>query len=208
MQTWDRFWKDHKFTKEPGKYMVELVPVFKKRKVRKILDFGCGAGRHMVYLTKKGFFVVGQDITSLGLDAAQKNLNSAGLENYILINHDVTRLPFQNNSFDAVISTSALHHNKLSDINRAINEVHRVLKNKGLFFVSLTSREEIKKGKRIERGTYVTLSGPEKGMVHHLFTEHEIKKSFCDFRVIKLTKPTAKERHWLLLAEKTLTSSR
>ncbi|EQD30896.1 Methyltransferase type 11 [mine drainage metagenome] len=202
MGGWDTFWTDKKHGFVPRPYIKDLVPLFKKRGTKTILDLGCGAGRHLVYLAQQGFFVVGQDISQAGLKMAQQHLKSEHLYNCILVHHDVTKLPFPDGSFNAVISTNALHHNRLKDINRAIGEIYRVLARNGILFVNLTADEEHTKGRMIEKGSYVTTKGIEKGIIHHLFTEKEIEKSFSKFKVIRLTPPTEQEKHWLLLAEK------
>ncbi len=204
-RNWERFWSNKETIKrEPLKCIVELVPVLKKRGSRTVLDLGCGSGRHVAYLAKKGFMAVGQDISANALAFASESLSKMGARNYVLINHDVTRLPFPDSSFDAVISTNAIHHNRLRDINRAVREIRRILKDRGVLFVNLTSRRKEMRGtgRRLEAGTYLTLSGPERGMVHHLFTRQEIKRTFSGFKILKLTPPSEKDRHWLLLAEK------
>jgi ubiquinone/menaquinone biosynthesis C-methylase UbiE len=202
-QQWDKFWKNGKYSQIPSWYVVRLVSILNRRNAKIVLDLGCGAGRHLVYLAQKGFFVVGQDITSEGLEMAQKRLYAEKLNNSILVNHDVTELPFPDKSFDAVISTNALHHNMLKDINRAVDEIHRVLRDKGVLFVSLTSdKQHYRAQKRLEEGTYLGVRGLEKGVIHHLFTRAEINDTFRRFRIIRLTPPTKTEKHWLLLAEK------
>lgn len=204
MKPWDRFWTNKKRLRkqEPSQYVNVLVPLFKRRGVKRILDLGCGAGKYSVYLAKLGFIMVGQDTTTIGLKVAQQRLDAEEIRNCVLINHDLTRLPYPGGSFDAVISTNAIHHNRLKDINRAVSEVHRVLRKKGILFINLTTREEIRMGRRLEKGTYMETKGEEKGTIHHIFTRSEINSTFSKFRIIRLTPPTKEDQHWLLLAEK------
>jgi ubiquinone/menaquinone biosynthesis C-methylase UbiE len=129
-------------------------------------------------------------------------MSSASTRNFVLVNHDVTVLPFPDRSFDAVISINAIHHNRLRDIKRAVKEIYRVLSPKGLLFVNLTARAEIRDGEKVERGTYRTRDGTEKGILHHLFTASEIRSTFKDYRILQLTPPSEGKPHWLLLAEK------
>ncbi len=201
---WDKFWVDRTSGfQEPKSKVEELVPLLRRRKAVTVLDLGCGRGRHVIYLAKKGFVPIGQDISGEGLEMASDALEKEGIRNYVLLNHDVTRLPFCDNSIDAAISTSALHHNRIRDINKAVDELHRVLRRSGILFVDLTARQEhVAGGRQIEKGTYVTKSGPEKGIIHHMFTEPEIRSTFSKFRILRLTPPTEKEPSWNLLAEK------
>lgn len=206
LQQWDRFWKHDRFSgrhPSPPAYVRELVPVFRKEGVKRVLDLGCGSGRNAVYLAKKGFIVVGQDISSVGLELARRNLELAGTRNCVLVNHDVTRLPFPDGSIDAVVSVSAIHHNRLRDIKRAAAEIHRVLVPRGLFAANLAARKkEFVTGREIERGTYMTLSGIEKGVLHHIFTRSEIMDTFRGFKVVRLRQPTQEDTQWVLLARK------
>ena len=67
----------------------------------KILDIGCGTGRHAIELTKRGYNVTGVDLSDsqlkrAGEKAAEQNLNIK------FEKHDARNLPFKN-EFDLVI---------------------------------------------------------------------------------------------------------
>jgi 2-polyprenyl-3-methyl-5-hydroxy-6-metoxy-1,4-benzoquinol methylase len=67
----------------------------------KILDVGCGTGRHAIEMTKRGYHVTGIDLSESQLKRAKEK---AG-ENNLVIDfqcHDARNLPF-NNEFDVVI---------------------------------------------------------------------------------------------------------
>jgi phosphatidylethanolamine/phosphatidyl-N-methylethanolamine N-methyltransferase len=55
--------------------------------------------------------------------------------NLRFVTGDVQELPFEDESFDRVVSTCLLHH--LPDVERALNEIRRVLKQGGEFGVEL-----------------------------------------------------------------------
>jgi len=198
------FKKGHFIWKKPNSQIKKLVPLLKKKKFRKILDLGCGSGRHMVYLGKKGFSMVGMDISSEALMVAQKWLEKEKIKNYVLIEHDMTELPFPNEHFDAVISINVIHHDKLKDIKETVNEIKRVLKKKGIAIINVASVENTKfgKGKRIEKNTYVQLRGKEKGIPHHFFTEKEAKKIFSCFKIKEFKHLIELNAHWFIVAEK------
>lgn len=53
---WNKIFKDEgRVFHDPHEFMPKIVREFKKAKVKRILDLGCGTGRHLVYLAKKGF---------------------------------------------------------------------------------------------------------------------------------------------------------
>jgi len=168
----------------PDIAVINAVQLFKKRKFKRILDLGCGRGRHIVYLAKKNFFVVGSDISATALSFAQKWLEKEKISNYYLVEHDVIKLPFPDDYFDAVISINTIHHNPLNKIKKATFEIRKVLKKKGLFLVTISSIKDYKFGigKRIERGTYVS----DKGTIHHFFDENGVRSLFSKFRIIEI----------------------
>lgn len=56
--------------KKPVPFVVERLPLFKSGDFRSVLDLGCGAGRHCVFLAKEGFNVVGTDFSKSSLKRA------------------------------------------------------------------------------------------------------------------------------------------
>lgn len=81
---------------------VEFVTqVLKLRKNSYILDLCCGQGRHSVRLAKKGFFVVGLDYSEELLKLASKHDTKS---NIWFVKGDMRKIPFNVNTFDAVIN--------------------------------------------------------------------------------------------------------
>ncbi|MGQ9801939.1 MAG: class I SAM-dependent methyltransferase [Candidatus Saccharicenans sp.] len=70
-------------------------------KTRKILDVGCGTGRHAVELARRGYSVAGIDISEAMLKKAREKAQAAGVE-INFIKADARALPFQN-EFDLAI---------------------------------------------------------------------------------------------------------
>ena len=62
MPDWDDvFAKKGKYFTTPHPDMERLANLFDEKGVRRILDLGCGTGRHLLFLLKKGFEVYGLD---------------------------------------------------------------------------------------------------------------------------------------------------
>lgn len=73
MGDWESiFKKSGKVFLEPQEDMGKVIKLFRKEKVKKILDLGCGSGRHTVMLTKAGFDVYAIDISKEGLKLTRK----------------------------------------------------------------------------------------------------------------------------------------
>ncbi|BDZ69881.1 class I SAM-dependent methyltransferase [Methanobacterium petrolearium] len=67
----------------------------------KILDVGCGTGRHTIELTKRGYSVTGVDLSQNMLEKARENASNAGFE-IDFRQADARDLPFKG-EFDLVI---------------------------------------------------------------------------------------------------------
>jgi len=195
---------------EPDWHVVGLVPMLHGRSVERVLDLGCGAGRHVVFLAREGFQVVGQDISAVALRLSRIALREAGVTAE-LVQHDMEEIPFPDDSFDAVISVVAIYHNALEGIKRSMAEVRRVLKPGGLFLVWFLSRRsygvgefELTAGQEIEPWT-VKRGGdaPDAGMPHHFSDEAEVRDvllSGFDILVLEESMQANRPAHWIALA--------
>lgn len=70
-------------------------------KALKIIDIGCGTGRHAIELSKRGYSVTGIDLSESMLQKARENAKRNGLQIEFL-QHDARNLPFEN-QFDVAI---------------------------------------------------------------------------------------------------------
>ena len=70
-------------------------------KTVKILDVGCGTGRHAIELSKRGYDVVGIDLSESMLKRARSKASEQNLK-IDFINHDARNMPFVH-TFDLVI---------------------------------------------------------------------------------------------------------
>jgi ubiquinone/menaquinone biosynthesis C-methylase UbiE len=87
----------------------------------KTLDLGSGTGLLSKFLKKK----------LISIDISQKMLIKSNSKN---VQGDMVKLPFKDNSFDTVLSFSALMNS--NSPQKTINEVCRILKPKGVFIVT------------------------------------------------------------------------
>jgi len=104
------------------KRALELLDLKKKRAL--ILDAGCGPGFTAMYLNEIGF-------RSVALDIIAKFLQFYDISSLSPVNADMCFLPFKPNTFDAIISISALQW-VFRDINS--RDMHNLLKNLSKFF--------------------------------------------------------------------------
>ncbi|MCX6639585.1 MAG: class I SAM-dependent methyltransferase [bacterium] len=159
----------------------------------KIFDLGCGAGRHLIYLARRGFIVFGGDIAPVGLTQSRLWLNLEGL-NAELTRFSMMALPYSQNCFDGIISIGVLNHATLAETTLAIAEAHRILKDKGPFFFILIGRKDARcgDGDEIEPFTFIVRHGIEAGVPHHYYVPEEIERMvspFSKFEIEERRKP-------------------
>jgi len=97
----------------------------------KVLDVGCGGGFSCEFLAKRGAIVSGIDQSQNCIAAAKEHADQHGFSiDYIY--GFAENLPYKSNYFDAVICVDVLEH--VTDVNKVIAEIYRVLKIGGYFF--------------------------------------------------------------------------
>ncbi len=194
MPDWDEIFKEKgRIFTEPHPDIPRISKVFDKRGVQRILDLGCGTGRHLVFFAKRGFEMYGFDSSPQAITLSKEWLNKEGIPAKTLVHRMETRFPFEDDFFDAVISIQVIHHNLVDDILTTVNEVERVLKPNGLAFITVpvlslgpVERERDWELEEIEKGTYIPHRGPEAGIPHHYFTENEIHEVFHSFKILEM----------------------
>ena len=103
----------------------------------KVLDAGCGAGRNLVYLHRRGFDVWGIDGDERAITAARAQAATLApsfpADRFRV--EPVERMSFENETFDVVISSAVLHFaSDEQQWDAMLREMWRVLKRGGLFF--------------------------------------------------------------------------
>ncbi|MEM5869638.1 MAG: class I SAM-dependent methyltransferase [Candidatus Aenigmatarchaeota archaeon] len=207
-RAWDKiFKKEGKPYKKILKDMRKIVKFFKKRNVKRILDLGCGTGRHLVYLAKQGFEVYGLDISEQGIKIARKYLKKEKVEGKLKVGDIYKKLPYEDDFFDAIVSTKVIHHADIENIRKLIREMERILKPSGLIFITVDKKkpkkeipkEKLWKIKFIAPRTFMPLTGPEKGMIHFWFNKKLLRKEFKNFKIYDIWIDS--EDHYALLGE-------
>lgn len=114
------------------------------RSGQKILDLGCGTGRHLhrLYYENEALTVIGLDLnlhdlreTRNWFDQHPDSEEKAEKRHYGLVCADAVHLPFAMNSFDTILISEVLEH--LPDWTLALTEVRRILKPGGKLAISV-----------------------------------------------------------------------
>ncbi len=113
----------------------EIVLAVDPKKTDKVLDAGCGDGFYLHLLANlTQAQLVGLDDNPKALDLARKYVSSKKLK---LVEGDVLKMPFKNNSFDKIICSEVLEH--IPDDVKGLKEFTRVLKPEGIVAITVPS---------------------------------------------------------------------
>jgi tellurite methyltransferase len=136
----------------------------------RVLDAGCGSGRNVHFFLKQGFDVFGVDKDPQAVAAVKqmalgfKQDSAAGR----FVVAEVDELPFEDDSFDLVISSAVLHFAKnLEHFEEMLSSMWRVLKKDGYFFCRLASDIGIESSLHfVGNGRYILPDGSERFLVN------------------------------------------
>ncbi|HXF84750.1 MAG TPA: class I SAM-dependent methyltransferase [Anaerolineales bacterium] len=127
----------------------------------KVLELGCGQGilwKENASRIPAGWDITLSDLSSGMLDAAWRNLVVTG-RNYKFREIDAQNIPFEDETFDAVIANHMLYH--VPDKTKALTEIRRILKPGGRLFAATVGEKHLKELndwlKEIGKGNYVSL---------------------------------------------------
>ncbi len=113
----------------------EIAAVLATRGKPVILDAGCGDAAQSIRLAERGYPVVAVDLSEYVLDKARANVAAKGLQQMIRFERgNLLELPIADKSYDCVLCWGVLMH--IPEVEKAISELARVLKPKGLLIIS------------------------------------------------------------------------
>lgn len=110
-------------------------PFFKKylpHPPKKILDGGCGLGRHVIAYRKLGYDIIGVDFSADIINRIKKEVD----ENLPVYTTDIRALPFKDGFFDCYYSGGVIEHFEEGP-DAALKEARRVLKKGSVFLVTV-----------------------------------------------------------------------
>ncbi len=102
-----------------------------------VLDVGTGTGLLAIQFAKRipGVTVVGLDLSDVVLELARDTAQASEVASRVTFKHgDAQDMPFDDDVFDLVVSSNTLH--LIENPVRMFDEIQRVLKPMGKFFIS------------------------------------------------------------------------
>ncbi|MFH1631207.1 MAG: class I SAM-dependent methyltransferase [Candidatus Aenigmatarchaeota archaeon] len=124
---------------EPPEELVGLVET-KKIEPCKVIDVGCGEGSYSIYLAKKGFDVLGIDISEQAIEYAKQNAKNAGVKIRFIV-MDLNDLAELKEKFDFVLEWAILHCIPFEKRKKYIESISKLLNDDGNY-LSLCFNEQ------------------------------------------------------------------
>jgi|GEM_PF-424855 len=146
------------------------------------LDIGCGTGKYLHYLDGKEFAVDGIDSSDMAVKMTQDLVPASKV-----ILADMYSCAIAPDTYDLIVSVSTIHHGAKSQVASVVQKIHEGLVEGGHVFITIPSwnsqREEKMQSDHttIAPGTLAPLTGPEAGLAHSFYTEHEVRDLFKNF---------------------------
>lgn len=194
-QRWGGLWE----ARPPEQTVLDLAARLKAEGRRRVHDLGCGMGRHLLLLAAEGFETSGSDFSPAAIETCRGHLREAGLSAQVSL-ADMTDLPAEDGSLDAVVAWDIVYHGTLDTIRRTVAGVRRKLAPGGYLLATFNSvesasclraREAVARGEaeELETDTFVVpVDAFDKSLPHHYTTEREIREQIMDgFRILSLT---------------------
>ncbi len=126
----EQYAETHDDSRDNDVYLDEFLSYLQKGD--KILDLGCGTGRITAYYAKKGFSVVGTDLSEKMLAIARKKHPEL-----IFLRQDMRKIDFPENSFDAISLAYSLFHLTKKEASVLLADIYSALKDNGIVILIL-----------------------------------------------------------------------
>lgn len=199
MGNWEGIWRGQgakKLWSIPDRRVLELTAKWKESgTIHRVLDLGCGVGRHVHLLAGLGFETFGLDHSETGLETCGERLRETGLT-ADLRHSEMDVLPYADDFFDGVVAFNSIYHGTAAQVDAGVELIRKKLRVGGEFFATFLARDNrlYGRGEAIEEHTYLDprmykslLSGEgENEVTHHFSSEDELRHFFRRYEIESL----------------------
>ena len=208
VEAWDERWATAEGRADwlvPHPAVAAVVPILQARGAKRVLDLGCGVGRHALLFAEHGFSVEAIDGAEAGLDFLRREAAARGLQVSVR-QGNADLLPFADASFDYVLSWNVIFHGTLGDVGRRLAEIWRVLKPGALYQGTMLSQRDAQfgHGAAVAPDTFIRGAEP-KAHAHYYCDLAGLTALLAGFDLLSLTQEEQRRPgswHWHILAER------
>jgi SAM-dependent methyltransferase len=148
---------------------------------RRFLEVGCGAGMFLLPLLEKTKIAVGCDLAETMLRRAYQHKANLNLQVV-----EASDLPYQSNTFDAILVYSVFHYFPSHEYaSRVLGELYRVCRGQGKIWIGDVPDEAKREKALLHREQMMRQSAPrwtwpDVGLLVHRFYDDEFFIGFCE----------------------------
>ncbi|HSB70078.1 MAG TPA: class I SAM-dependent methyltransferase, partial [Candidatus Methylomirabilis sp.] len=124
-------------------YQIEIDRLTSGRRLRRVLDLGCGTGKQTVLLASRAEEVWAIDISAESLRQAEARCGRAGLGNVRFLRQSIESLPAEDGSVDAIFSYGDVISHLHDTYRRVFREGARVLRPGGTMAFEVDGKWEL-----------------------------------------------------------------
>lgn len=167
---------------------------FKNNPGARILDVGCGTGRHAFFLAREGFEAYACDISSSGVATTDKRAKEMGLKVHTQTN-PIHKIDYEDGFFDGIMSYGVLNYAHYDEICEAARKMYAQLKPGGKLLIVTRGEKDWRLDYADPAGPYMykmnrlTQGSPsdvEQGMLQCYLDSDKLREVFKDFSSLSL----------------------
>jgi len=130
----------HRNTAEAQEFIDNILNYIQPKPKSRILDLACGKGRHSIYLNKKGYDVVGVDLSQNSIDEANKSSNKS----LHFFQMDMRELSCDE-PYNVVVNlfTSFGYFTDKNDNLKVLKGLHNILEPKGVLIIDFLNASKV-----------------------------------------------------------------
>jgi ubiquinone/menaquinone biosynthesis C-methylase UbiE len=169
---WQSLKSDNEW-EEPSEQIHYLTWRWRGKGLGRVLDLGCGLGRHSLFLAESGFEVDAFDLAAEAVGQLREKSQQRGLA--LSVKHgDMLDLPYPDAVFDYLVAYHVIYHSDCAGVERVISEIHRVLKPGAEIYVTDTEVRRLLSGFRLIRLNHmeeIAVEGDGRGWHYFVLAE-------------------------------------
>ena len=200
---WDWGTVNDKKWEKPDKDLARVGQRWKEQGIKKVLDLGCGIGRHSLYLASLDMEVTAMDLGAEGIKKLEDKRDAVGLQDKITtLVCDMLKIDLEADTLDAVVAFQSINHTDSKGLKKVIATIQKLLRPRGRIFVVIAARKQFAGGREgdtiVDKNTIIRGDGNEKGVPHIFLDEQDVHDYFAGFNIQGLGRGGTSGRHWVI----------
>lgn len=209
---WNKKYQDKRFfLKWPDEMVVRFIAKYMNGSSTKVLDLGCGSGRHCELLAEQGYQVYGCDISAKSISLTKKRLKPFNFKGNFIESYS-WNLPYALNFFDYIVAWHSIYYNNFNNMKKTVDQIYKILNTNGIALISFIAKGDFRQkyGKIVSKNTYVGKKDAfdNADLTYSIPNLNELKKILKDFSIVSIGyhemyfNPKQRTCHWIIIVKK------